>query len=477
MSEVTIPSGPPRPLDSDKLANLLREALLATARELRGKPVEETEWLIYRKSERPQVLWEGVNLPAPLYRKSIWNIRASAAQCPEAKAFTDYLWDAGALPHTISTAGDGIPGQESWADFVWVEQVQAPFLHLCARSATKRLSEASTYEPWHVEPEEIETAAQDGAQAICLGRRSVTVLCPLWIFVPVENLAVTLGPGIHLRKWTIEERCLFLTRYHQEYLEADPSTWASGALLEVHLRQVAQDRESIVRAAISSLDLVKWALSAAADSSVAIGEGGVILRSPSGAIWPTIRRQDVRGGHSLLVDGMVTERASHLISGAQSLMSVAPALESILWFLGRSHTAATSRDSLLEAAIGMESLLVSARGELTHQFRLHGAALLSSTVKEDVDAELNQIYKLRSQAAHGTAGEKDDFVRLAPRCRFLLSQAMVAALNLVETGELRPDQTKGDLGKAVGNLVRKRCLVPLATSSSSPTTKPPNTDP
>ena len=480
MTKVTIPAGPAQPLDPDRVAVLVRDALLAAARELRSARVESSDRHIYRRLPSPQVGWQGVALPAPNYRKSIWDVRAPAAACTEARALIDYVWDAGALPKTLTQDGEGVPGKEAWSDFTWVDLVQAPFLYLCALSATRRLSETGTYDPWHIDPAETEAAARDVAQTTCLERRSVRALCPIvWAHIP-DGLSATLRPGVALRDWSLDEKCLFLTRYHQEYVDDDPSTWASGGLIEINLEGLPADKgadDMVVHAVTAELDLVKWALMVTANSAVTLGEGGIVLRSPAGWKGPTIRRQDTtmpRNGarSSLVLDERIARDTSTLLDQAQKLISVAPELKSILWFLGRSHTSATSRDSLLEAAIGLEALLVPDAGESTYKFRLHGAALLSSVIEEDVDGDLKRIYELRSKAAHGTAREEEDFERLAPRARYYLAKAIVATVQLTETGEYRLDETKGDLGKATKALVRRRCLLPQPQPPSNPALNP-----
>jgi hypothetical protein len=281
------------------------------------------------------------------------------------------------------------------------------------------------------------------------------------------DLSVSLAPGIAVRGWSCDERCLFLTRYGHEYVGNDPATWASSGLLEIDLDSLpsADDQaETTVRAVTDALDLIKWALMTAADSTTAFMEAGVVLRSPSGWKGPTIRRQDSivwnRPRHGFNIKPEYATRASELILRARKLMQWTSELAGILWFLGRAHNSATARDSLLEAAIGLESILVAHSGESTYKFRLHGSALLASAVNGDVDAELKRIYELRSRAAHGTDREEEDYRRLAPRARYLLAKAIVATIELSEAGELDLQEAKGDLGKATTSLVRKRCLIP-----------------
>lgn len=459
MAEVTLPPGPRKTLDVERLEGLLLEALVAAARDLKGAAVEEHDQLVYRKSPEPDS-WHGDYLSGPNYRKSIWDARSLAKTSAEAKALTGYLWDSAALQKRISQDGDGVPSRDSWEDFTWTELIQAPFLYLCALSATRSLSEEGFYTAWHIDHEEARAAAKDVAGATCSGSRFVRALSPLLIHLP-DGFSATLAPGVVLRAWSIDERCLFLTRYHQEYLDDDATTWARGGILQIDFVASTVTDDAVARSVTGQMDLVKWALAAARKSEMTFGEGGIILRSPSGWRGSTIRRQDnvVSGNKSwrlLSLDEHVASRAADLLLRVKSLGTAAPELQSIVWFFGRSHVASTSRDSLLDAAVGLESLLIPDPGESTYKFRLHGAALLSAVVEGDIDDDLKRIYELRSRAAHGTKHDEQDFERLAPRCRQLLAQAIVAAIQLVENGELTPADTGGDIAKALRDLVRRR---------------------
>lgn len=157
----------------------------------------------------------------------------------------------------------------------------------------------------------------------------------------------------------------------------------------------------------------------------------------------------------MTLDEQLAQSTADWLVRIDSLGKATPDLKAILWFFGRSHLASAARDSLLDAAIGLESLLIPDPGESTYKFRLHGAALLSAVIQGDLDDDLKGIYDLRSRAAHGTARDRD-FERLAPRSRQMLAQAIAAAIQLFEGGELAPDANGGDIAKAIKGLVKKR---------------------
>ena len=75
---------------------------------------------------------------------------------------------------------------------------------------------------------------------------------------------------------------------------------------------------------------------------------------------------------------------------------------------------------------------------------------------DNLEKELKEIYALRSKAAHGAAKDQSKFEENAPVARYLLAKTIQAVIDLEESGELKITDTKGDIGKAVKNLVRER---------------------
>jgi hypothetical protein len=189
MAEVTIPTGPSRALDVDRIAKLAEDALLATAREMRNQPVPTTLGVVYRKLQPPTVGYGGHRIPMPAYGRLLSEIRGPAQRGQEGIAFTDHLWEAGALPRTLSRDGDGVPDKDAWALFTWAERIEVPFLYLCNLSATRQLCETGTFQPWHVDQVETAAAARDIATTICHQRRSVKAFCPVMAAATAEDLS------------------------------------------------------------------------------------------------------------------------------------------------------------------------------------------------------------------------------------------------------------------------------------------------
>ena len=145
----------------------------------------------------------------------------------------------------------------------------------------------------------------------------------------------------------------------------------------------------------------------------------------------------------------VTTQAAGVLARLTSLGAVS-ALDRALWLLGRAYNAALPRDVLLDAVVGLESLLVPGPGEAAYRFALHGTAILAADHK--VHDDLRKIYHLRSSAAH--AGTADDFSSLAPRARQLLAHVVFAIVDLIDTKAMVIKGT-APVGKAVQTWVQE----------------------
>jgi hypothetical protein len=460
MASRTFPEGPQLPLDADRIRTLLCSALSAAVRDLSGTDVSGGEWLVFRPGDG-NVTWTTTRLPAPQYRATaVWDRIDSIWKSPEFDALTEYLWSRGTLAKTLSQDGDGVPTRESWERFVWGDLVHMPLLALLPRAATEDLVRHGRYEPWRVDEQALAGAADEIADNLCFSARTVTAWCPtIGLHLPGGE-TLMIEPGVRLIPWTPEGRCLFLSRYHDQYLDDDMSSWGSQALIEIRTR-VAELTEDAARMAIASIiDRVKWSLQSAANKDAPIEEGPVISRSPSGWRARTLRRGDtlMRTRSIPTIDLMadLARAAQELSQDLACARQATTELDGALWLFGRSCNASLPRDVLLDAALGLEMLLVPGPGEARYRFSLHGMTMIRGKSSETLDTDLRKIYKMRSEAAHGAANDPRAFAAIAPRSRFLLGRAIQSAVALINSGELDVRATKGDIGNAVERLVRAK---------------------
>jgi hypothetical protein len=457
MTSKILPDVPEIPMDQVRLKTLIYDAIKAALRDFTGTDVAGRDWLVFRPNERG---WGTIDLPGPSYRKNeVWDKIDTIWNSTETATLTEYVWSHGGLKKTLSR-DDGDPSREGWERFVWADLVHAPLLDLLPMVAAEELVRTGDYQPWHMEERTIEDAAADLADQICERRQTIVAVCPTIGLEITEANNVTAALGIDVKAWSDEERMIFLTQYHEEYLHDDMATKFSEGVITIRKQFDAISEEAALTAVTLALDSLKWGLIAATNNPSIFEEGPVILRLLSGRRVRTLRRGDtLLRSRSIPRTYMTPEAASRLpemLAQLDQARALSAEIDSVLWLFGRACTAPLPRDILLDSAIGLEMLLVPSPGESRYRFALHGLAIIDGESAQTLEAELKKIYDLRSKAAHGGSSDAVDFERFAPRAKLLLAKAIQGAVHLIRTGELDVANTGGDIAKSVENLVKSR---------------------
>ena len=344
--------------------------------------------------------------------------------------------------------------------FVWANLVHAPLLGLLPVVAGEELVRTGTYQPWHIDESIVEEAAGDLAAKICEKRQTIVAVCPTIGLDIGESGNHSVAAGIDINAWSDEARMIFLTQYHEEYLDDDMSTWASQGAITIRKKVQGLSEEAALTTIASALDSLKWALIVVTNNPAIFEEGPVISRVLSGQRMRTLRRGDTlmrtRSVPHMLLTAEATFRLPDILEHLEQARRLSAEIDSVLWLFGRACTAILPRDVLLDSAIGLEMLLVPNPGESRYRFMLHGLAIVDGEPANTLESDLKKIYDLRSKAAHGSSSDTHDFETFAPRAKLLLAKAIDGVLNLMRTGELDVATTGGDIAKSVENLVKSR---------------------
>jgi hypothetical protein len=461
MVTINYPGTPVLPLDRVLLQELISCAIRAAIRQLKGLDVSGSRQEIVRATDSGFATYE---LPAPNYRsREVWNRIPAVCAAPESKALTAYLWSRGACEKSLTRDDAAVPTRDAWERFVWGDLLHMPLEEILYHAATESLVNDGTYVPWRVDDDLVGKVAADIADTLCTGGRSICAWCPLmWVHVdPGEDLE--LEPGVRLRAWKPAGQFLFLTRYGREYTHDDYSHLMGDAVLEIKTRSGEGSANEIATNVADTLDRAKWALMIAEGSSEPLEESPVVIRGPGGWRGRTLRRgQGFIGNSQERVKRYSKkngEAAASLLQLLDRVQQKTGEVRSALWLFGRACTASLARDALLDAAVGLEMLVVPNAGDSGYRFVVHGLAIIEDEEPGKLETDLKTIYKLRSKAAHGSPRQgEDDFVAAAPRARVLLAKAIHASARLIDSGLLDVVATKGDIGKAVEQLVKRRVI-------------------
>jgi hypothetical protein len=459
MVSLLMPSGPELPLEERILVGLIRNALLAAVRDLRGVTPAASTRTVCRPIPNG---WGGVTLPCPNYlSRQVWDAISTVWNSAESVQLTDYLWARGALKKYLSKDGEGVPDKTSWARFAWGELVHTPLLELLNVALVTELTETGAFTPWRIHEDDVLLAARDIARRLCKSGRHVLAMCPI-IGLHFEDDCDRFEsePGISICEMTEDRQRLLLSRFEAEFVEEDMSSWAAKGLFEANCVSPWIENDDPGEFIASALDRLKWSTMLTFGAILPIEEGPVILRGPAGWRGRTLRRSDIVVGTRSLPHFQLTNETSKQITSRIDALRKAQKstaeLDQAVWHFGRACNASLARDILMDSTIGLELLLVPDPGETTYKLSLHGLALLGGAEGDAVADELIEIYGLRSRAAHGSASSKSKFRHMAPRARQLLANAIWAIAVRINDGSLDVSITKGDIGKAVKAFVFRR---------------------
>jgi len=405
----TLPPGEEKPLDSERLAELVRKAIDRTLEDVRKLKVPQTLRGVYRLKEQGI---EYVEIPTPQYKDEIvWKYFNENRRSKESIALTDYLWVNGAFKKTLSGPN---PNKDDWALHVYFEIVVDPLRVALTQTAREHLVDQDVVVPWTVDQDKLEKAIEDVVALYGKHSQLITAFCPLaGLDLSSEDYQV-IASDIRLRKWTDRDLCLFLSRHGDDYLWDDIKTpYVARNIAEISFPiKYGQNIEyiEIERKARDRLDLLKWSLLITKDQDMPVSEGTCLLTARLDRRGGRFRRDENLSCGNYTLDNAAIQRCSDLVQQFRSAIDALQKpddLRQAPFHFGRACVAFLPRDVLLESVMGLEALLVPGVGDSKYRFRLHGAAMLSveSACGEEHYRILGKIYDLRSTAAHGVSVE------------------------------------------------------------------------
>lgn len=454
-----LPPGEEKPLDCELLTELVRKAIYQTLEELRNLSVPQPLGGINRVDDNGIDYYE---IASPNYRDPIvWERVNQIWRSEESTALTDYIWDRGALKQQFTSPD---PNRESWTNWTYHNLVRDPLVVALEETARERLVDHGVVETWMVDADKIEKAVEDVVALHGERRQLVTALCPLGGLKALPRDSLELAPDIRLRSWTARDVCLHLTRHRGEYLWDDfKAPYIQRNIAEIHFPIKMGRKTDVERMVRERLDLLKWGLLLAQDLAQPVVEGTCLLKGRLDRRMGRFRRDENLGAGDYTLDDAALNQCIDLIQRFRDAIQTMEKPHDLgLWHFGRACVASLPRDILLESAIGLDSLLVPGGGDSRYKFCLHGATILSTNTSDGERhyKALNQIYKLRSGAAHG--GRVRDVKKVALESCKKLAQAMRMIADLILNQAL--NRTEG-IAEAVEHYVRQKAT---AKASAGP---------
>ncbi|MHB8580507.1 MAG: hypothetical protein ACYDA4_11700 [Ignavibacteriaceae bacterium] len=446
-------------MDEDKLALLVWKAMTEFGDLIRAQPIQIETISVYRPGPSGA---SHQSLSRPKLNDAVSSYQAERMKLPEAKKLMDYLWEHGAHPMTI-TRDDRDPDQEGWASLTFHQIVAQPLWRLWHEYSVRSLSSTGVWDPWEVPERALELTAREIASIEVGKGTSVIVTVPL-LQLEIDNIAeYEVEPGITLCTWTQEDRAVYLDRNGHYYPFDDffgPYNSSCYVKIVANYKEVFRNDENQFRKLEQALEdfvgtimaRVKWAIMQATTPTQLICElpATVEVRHNTWAPYP-IRRQGIRRRLNGLIklDVAGCQSVAKLLSMFGSASKEFPDLRDVIWMFDRATLAALPRDILLEATIGLERLLVDGSGDIRRRFRTYGAALIADNDPTITSKNLNNIYDLRSKAAHGGDENPLRFESLSVAASTYLAGAIANVVRLVSALKIQPLTEKERINKAI----------------------------
>lgn len=460
---------PEVPLNEGQLVLLIEGALHGAIFTLAEAPIETHAREIVRPRSDG---FETQDLMAPNYNPAIFREADKLVQLPVSKALTDYIWSHGQLRQTLRRDDNSEVPRSAWERVVWGELIHSPLHWILLGAALEELVATGTFRPWGCDAISITTAAKEVGQRVACKRRTLRAHCLLGLRKVAADKPLELEPGIAIEQLSTHEHCVHLTKYSHEYSSGDHFAPFFDVRLSVTVTtEDLSDHTGVVEIA-NAIDRTKWALSIACNRDFAVEEGPAVIRSADGQRCRTLRRDTAMHQgrrHDFEQLPLTTDHgagAATLLNVYRQALGSVPGLSKAMWLFGRSCTASLARDSLLDAVIGLDSLLVSGGGEGRYRVALHGTALLADGDSDKTYEHLQRMYDLRSRAAHSAASEDTKFEEMAPVARSYLARIVHAIARLSNSGAIALRGPGDTIAHAVERWVRAR-LVDAATAEQN----------
>lgn len=437
IDEVTLPNVPRRPMDLRHLTGLAHAALREANEFAKTFVVTEEQIQVWCTTEN------GAStrlFRRPSLTEATTKYFEGWPQLPASHELLDYLWRHGRHPLTLI----GPPTQASWLPGAFTEVIIHQLVKLWDEESVRALHSRGTWPAWEVsEPALAKMASYIAAAEMNDGAWARAI-------VPVVNVSlegsesIELMPGVTMRNRNWEDIAVLVHQNGRNLESTDFSALANERVnLEIGLpldvgEATRLDYRAYDTAFAKMVDDVmarfRWAAMLALDTPSTILEGFTRMQTFGTSWgWQPLRRQALGfmwPGIPVISATAATEMTRLLRSLSRAESKFEADVYDAIWMLGRSSLAPHPRDALLEAAIGLERILVGGSGENARRFRTHGAVLLGDVTFE---GKLKSLYNSRSKVAHeGTA--KTDLSDSASEARLLLAKCIERVAAWVEAG-------------------------------------------
>lgn len=460
-----LPDTKAKPMDENRLAELIREAMVAFNDFIRERTFP-TETVNVPRPNASGHGYQSESFTRPKFWHALFDYQAEHIKIPAVKALMDYLWNHGGHRMTL-TRDDADPERSGWATTAFHVMVPSPLYDLWDEHSIRSLFKTGSWPPFEVPKREINQLAKDIASIEVGNAAKIKITIPLLQLTLADQKSVELEPGVTLHEWTLEDKTVYLHKNNHVYGRFElfgPSM--SNCYLEIianeqQVFEQGKNTATLEKFVAPIVGRVKWAIMLAMNPKQSIRELPVTAKMQQSmtGFFP-IRRQavNIKSDGGIRLDQNGCQLAAKLLGMLREAAKVYPDLFDVVWMFDRATLAELPRDVLLESAIGLERLLVHGSGENTRRFKVYGAALIGGAHIETAK-RLSEIYSLRSSAAHGDDKKPEKFEKLSIDARADLALALANVVRLVVSSKIRPEEKENNINKSIERYLTSQMYV------------------
>jgi len=467
-------------MDNNHLRGLVETAIRQIAEAMADEPPPpETPREVYCPEDRGEFRARIVNVPS--YDQStgaIWKAIELSGPC----GLLNYLWDnRRAIWPNATDDNDFINDSNTFRMNVARSTLVTPVLFAFVDSTSRQIADQGTVRAHSLTESEISSVIDEvmlrEVDRKCGIKRIYAHL--LVSEIDFEGTEVEIFPGVKIYHLSGAERRYHHTRNSRWWVRNDLVFLPSDFMMEIETTipgvEYSQNSwvEGLQAPVLNLIDTVKWALMVATENRQPLQEQTVVIRQFRNYPSTIAHRESVSHASRLPIshhslDSIQIREVNSLIGRFMRTVEEIPEFERLLWHFGRSCVAANPRDSFMESAIGLDSVLSTSGPNASYKFKLHGSAVLSgsSHLGNDPYSRMKDIYTWRSKAVHGNTqvlGED-----LARETRWTLAQVIESMISLHESGELKKPKKGRGIAHSLEDLVRRRVTDHRCASPGNP---------
>lgn len=441
--------------DETILAPLLFQSFKNTLRFLQEAKPEKRSSLISRPN--PDDTWSSYYMEAPNLRSnSIWNAFSQAWKSGVATQVVDYFAST-TLSSLIPKQEDSSDRRSAWVHHVAHENIAVPLWSVLEDFVITCLVDGKEPIVRDVPDVWLKEMASYVARASCFGIRKVEVLFA-HLGLDLDHMeTVSLPDDVTLRRWTARDKCLVMSKFRDHFLWQEATSYIFGdvavkANFEAPLKQ---DDRNIAAAVLRRIDRFRLALTLLDPKNWKKGEGIVLIlvssRTGQRRVIRLVRLDHLDQWSPYRLDDQSVERLRRMLSEIGVAAEKLRELEGAVERFGRACSADLAPDKLLEAVVGLESLLVSGASEASYRFSINAATLLAGDNEnvQELFPRYREMYNARSGLAHGEQRDLD-YELLSGKAIVSLARAVGIISTLHGEGKLREEKS---VAKSVEQLV------------------------